>query len=161
MLDYYRSFGIRTVVFRQSCIYGPFQLGVEDQGWVAHFSKQILKQKPLTLFGDGYQVRDLLYVEDLVKLYEAAINNIEQVKGQVFNAGGGPKNSYSLLKVLALLQKKMGTRVDITYAPERLGDQVYFVANNAKARKLLHWRPTTAFTKGVDTMILWQKQNSR
>jgi CDP-paratose 2-epimerase len=159
MLDYHRSFGIRTVVFRQSCIYGPYQLGVEDQGWVAHFSKQLIHSKSITLFGNGYQVRDLLYVEDLVNLYDAAIQHIEKVQGQVFNAGGGPKNSYSLLEVLDILERKIGHAPPLTYAAERLGDQMYFVSNNTKAKKLVGWRPTTSFLKGVDQMILWQQHN--
>lgn len=159
MADYARSFGLKTVVFRQSCIYGPYQLGVEDQGWVAHFSKQFLMKKPITLFGDGYQVRDLLYVEDLVRLYELAAQKIGLTAGQVFNAGGGEKNSFSLLEVLALMEKKIGYAPPITTMTERLGDQKYFVSNNAKAKKMIGWKPTTPFVTGVDQMILWQKKN--
>lgn len=159
MTDYARSFSLKTVVFRQSCIYGPYQLGVEDQGWVAHFSKQFLMKKPITLFGDGYQVRDLLYVEDLVRLYERAAQKIAVTAGHVFNAGGGEANSYSLLEVLAILKKKIGYAPPLTTVKERLGDQKYFVSDNTKAKRVLGWEPTTSFVTGVDQMILWQQKN--
>ncbi len=159
MQDYTRSFGMRTVVFRQSCIYGPHQLGVEDQGWVAHFSKQILQNKPISLFGDGYQVRDLLFVEDLIRAYERAIQKIEIVGGMVFNVGGGVKNSFSLLQVLSILEKKSGHTASLTFQKERMGDQKYFVSNNAKAKKYLSWSPTTPFKVGVSSLISWQQNH--
>ncbi len=159
MQDYYRSFAVKTVVFRQSCIYGPHQLGVEDQGWVAHFSKQVLQNKPITLFGDGHQVRDLLYVEDLVKAYECAVNKINIIPGQVFNIGGGKKNSFSLRQVLAILEKKIGFRPQLMMEKERLGDQSYFVSDNSKAKKMLGWQPTTPFTTGISSLISWQQKN--
>lgn len=159
MQDYARSFGLKTVVFRQSCIYGPHQLGVEDQGWIAHFSKQYLKNLPITLFGDGYQVRDLLYVEDLVKAYESAIKKIDVVSGMVFNIGGGIENSFSLLQVLSLLGKKIGRSPKIHFKKERLGDQKYFVSDNGRAKKILDWQPTTLFEQGVDSLISWQQKN--
>ncbi len=159
MLDYHRSYGLKTVVFRQSCIYGPHQLGIEDQGWVAHFSKQVLNHRPITLFGDGYQVRDLLYVADLVKAYESAVEKIKNIGGQVFNVGGGKKNSFSLLQVLDILKEKTEISPQLTYNEERLGDQKYFVSNNEKAKKLLNWTPTTSFTNGVTNLISWQQKN--
>ncbi|PIZ92662.1 MAG: CDP-paratose 2-epimerase [Candidatus Magasanikbacteria bacterium CG_4_10_14_0_2_um_filter_41_31] len=161
MQDYARSFGLKTVVFRQSCIYGPHQLGVEDQGWIAHFSKQFLKNLPITLFGDGYQVRDLLYVEDLVRAYDNAIKKIDVVSGMVFNIGGGIENSFSLLQVLSLLGKKIGKNPEIHFEKERLGDQKYFVSDNGRAKKILDWQPTTLFKKGVDSLISWQQKNIR
>jgi len=159
MQDYARSFGLKTVVFRQSCIYGPHQLGVEDQGWIAHFSKQFLKNLPITLFGDGYQVRDLLYVTDLIQAYESAIKRIKDVSGMAFNVGGGLENSFSLIQVLSLLNKKIGSSPKIQFTQGRLGDQHYFVSDNSKAKKLLGWKPTTLFENGVDTLISWQKKN--
>jgi len=159
MQDYYRSFGIRTVVFRQSCVYGPHQMGVEDQGWVAHFSNQILHNKSITLFGDGNQVRDLLYVDDLIKAYKCAIEKMHIVSGQVFNIGGGKKNAYSLLQVIALLKKKTGSIPSLNYLAERLGDQKYFVSDNSKAKRLLNWQPTTSFKKGITSLISWQQKN--
>lgn len=159
--DYWKSYGIKTVVFRQSCIYGPFQIGVEDQGWVAHFSKQVLTNNPITIFGDGYQVRDLLYVEDLTDLYKRAIENIDRVKGEALNVGGGTGNSFSLIQVLDILEKETGHKPRITIKEERLGDQKYFASANTKAKKLLDWEPTTKFENGVKKMIEWQKDYLR
>jgi len=158
-LDYHRIFGLKTVVFRQSCIYGPHQLGVEDQGWVAHFAKQFLFKKSITIFGDGKQIRDLLYVEDLVEAYEKAIKNIDKVKGQAINIGGGEKNAYSLLEVVKMLEKEFGYKIPIYFDKKRVGDQKYFVSKNKKAKKLLNWQPKTLFSKGLKKLINWQKQN--
>ncbi len=158
-LDYARVFDLKTVVFRQSCIYGEHQLGVEDQGWVAHFSKQFLFKKKINIFGDGYQVRDLLYVEDLIEAYEKAIKNIKKVKGEVFNIGGGIKNSFSLLQVIDILEKNFGYKIKINYFPSRLGDQKFFVSNNSKIKKLLNWKPKTNFKTGLKKLIHWQKEN--
>lgn len=158
-LDYARIFKLNTVVFRQSCIYGPNQIGVEDQGWVAHFSKQFLFRKPITIFGDGHQVRDLLYVEDLVEAYDKAIKNINKVKGQALNIGGGIKNAYSLLQVINMLEKELGYKIKISYKQIRVGDQKYFVSKNAKIKKLLGWKSTTDFKKGLIKLINWQKNN--
>lgn len=157
--DYHRIFNLNTVVFRQSCIYGPFQIGVEDQGWVAHFSKQFLKNKFITMFGNGYQVRDLLYVEDLIRAYDLAIKNIKKVKGQVFNVGGGIKNSYSLLQVVELLEKQLEKKAILKYKKERLGDQKYFVSANKKIRRILNWVPKTQFPNGLKKLIDWQNNN--
>jgi len=156
--DYARIYGLNTVVMRQSCIYGPFQIGVEDQGWVAHFSKQFLSKKPISIFGDGKQIRDLLYVNDLIAAYELAIKKIKQVRGQAFNIGGGNKNTYSLLQVIALLEKKNGYRVPINFFKERIGDQRYFVSSNKKINRQLDWQVKTDFKIGLDKLIAWQKQ---
>lgn len=158
-LDYGRVYGLNTVVFRQSCIYGPFQFGVEDQGWVAFFSKQFLFKKSLTIFGDGYQIRDLLYVEDLVNAYQLAISNIKKVKGHAFNIGGGIKNAYSLLQVIKILENNFGYKIKINFDKERLGDQKYFVSKNEKIKKVLNWKPKTDFKKGIKHLIDWQKNN--
>lgn len=158
-LDYHRIYGMKTVVFRQSCIYGPHQLGVEDQGWVAHFSKQFIFKKPITIFGDGKQIRDLLYVEDLIKAYELAIKKIDTIKGQVFNIGGGIKNAYSLIEVIQLFQKKFAYKIKINYKKMRIGDQKYFVSANKKIKKILGWQPTVNFKNGVEKLINWQKEN--
>lgn len=158
-LDYGRVFNMNTVVFRQSCIYGPFQFGVEDQGWVAFFGKQFLFKKSLTIFGDGYQIRDLLYVEDLIQAYELAIKNIKKIKGQAFNIGGGIKNAYSLLQVIDILKDNFGYKIKIGFDNVRLGDQKYFVSKNKKINKMLSWKPKTNFLKGIKNMISWQKNN--
>ena len=158
-LDYHRIFNLNTVVFRQSCIYGQFQLGVEDQGWVAHFVKSYLLKNPLTIFGDGYQVRDLLYVDDLVKAYSLAIKQINQVKGQAINIGGGVNNRYSLLQVIDALNNSFGYKINIGFDKLRLGDQKYFVSSNKKAKRLLNWQPSTSFNIGLKSLINWQKKN--
>lgn len=158
-IDYYRIFSLNTVVFRQSCIYGPHQIGVEDQGWVAHFAKQFLFKKPITIFGDGYQVRDLLYVDDLIKGYEKAAKNIGKVKGQAFNLGGGIKNAYSLLNVIEVLERKFGYSVKVDFSLSRAGDQKYFVSANDRIRKSLGWAPVTDLERGLDKLIAWQKIN--
>lgn len=157
--DYSRIYDLKTVVFRQSCVYGQHQIGVEDQGWVAHFCKQCLNKKPITIFGNGYQVRDLLFVEDLVDAYDLAIQKINKVKGKALNIGGGITNAYSLIEVLNILKSKLKTTVKINYKKERLGDQKYFVSNNHKIDKLLGWSPKTAFSDGIDKLIIWQKNN--
>ena len=157
-LDYGRVYKMNTVVFRQSCIYGPFQFGVEDQGWVAFFSKQFLFKKSLTIFGNGHQIRDLLYVEDLIDAYQLAINNIKKVRGQAFNIGGGIKNAYSLLQVINILEDNFGYKIKIGFDKTRLGDQKYFVSKNEKIKKILGWRPKTDFLVGIKNMISWQKK---
>lgn len=158
-LDYSRVFNMNIVVFRQSCIYGPFQFGVEDQGWVAFFSKQFLFKKSLTIYGDGYQVRDLLFVEDLLRAYELAIKNINKVKGHAFNIGGGIKNAYSLLQVIDILEKNFDYKIKIDFGKVRLGDQKYFVSKNKKIKEMLKWKPEIDFKKGIKNMINWQKNN--
>lgn len=158
-IDYHRIYGLKTVVFRQSCIYGEHQLGVEDQGWVAHFTKQFLLKKPITIFGDGKQVRDLLYIEDLIGAYEKAILNIKKISGQAINIGGGEKNAYNLLEVIKILEKEFGYKVEIKFDKERVGDQKYFVSKNQRVKKLLSWKPKTPFIKGLKKLIAWQKEN--
>ncbi len=158
-LDYARIFGLKTVVFRQSCIYGKHQLGIEDQGWVAHFSKQFLFKKPVTIFGDGQQVRDLLYVNDLIQAYDLAIKNIKKTAGQVFNIGGGKENAYSLLEVIEILENEYGYKISIVFKKPRVGDQKYFVSKNEKIKKMLGWTPKTGFENGIKKLIDWQRKN--
>lgn len=158
-LDYHRIFDLNTVVFRQSCIYGPHQIGVEDQGWVAHFAKQFFWKKPITIFGDGKQIRDLLYVDDLISAYKIAIDKIKKIKGQVFNIGGGAKNSYSLLQVIDMLEKYFQHKVKINFDKERVGDQKFFISANKKIKTLLGWQPKTDFKDGLNKLIVWQKNN--
>jgi CDP-paratose 2-epimerase len=157
-IDYARNYNLKTVVFRQSCIYGPYQMGVEDQGWVAHFSKQILSGRPITIFGDGYQVRDLLLVDDLARAYQLAHEQIAKVQGEVFNIGGGPDNAYSLLQVLDLLEQAAQTSVKLKFDEARLGDQLWFVSDNHKLKKILNWEPQVRFETGLKILIAWQQK---
>jgi CDP-paratose 2-epimerase len=153
-LDYARSFDMRTVVFRQSCIYGPQQYGMEDQGWVAWFAICAEFNKPLTIFGDGNQVRDVLYVDDLLDLYEAAVLNIDQAKGQVFNVGGGPNNTLSLNELVNILNA--GPRaLQVSYSDWRPGDQKVFICDIAKATRLLGWVPKISPKEGIERLSKW------
>jgi CDP-paratose 2-epimerase len=131
MLDYARTFGLRTVVFRMSCIYGPHQFGTEDQGWVAHFLIQALKGKPITIYGDGRQVRDILFVEDLVNAFVLAQKNIDRLSGQAFNMGGGAGNTVSLLELLQLIESVSGRKPDAAFHDWRPSDQKYYVSDFA------------------------------
>src|SRR3954469_13355285 len=123
MLDYARTFGLKTVVFRMSCIYGPHQFGTEDQGWVAHFLIQALKNKPITLYGDGLQVRDVLFIDDLVDAFRLAHQRIDRTAGRVYNVGGGPVNAVSLLQAVEAIERLAGRRLAIEWSDWRPGDQ--------------------------------------
>ena len=159
MIDYARIYGLRTVVFRQSCIYGYRQFGIEDQGWVAWFTIATMLNKALSIYGDGKQVRDVLFIEDLIDGYEAAINNIDKIKGQAFNVGGGAKNTMSLLELIAFLEKFFGKKIPLKFAPWRPGDQPVFVCDISKAKKAFGWEPKTSPEKGVELLYEWVKDN--
>ncbi len=153
--DYSRLYDLPTVVFRQSCIYGVHQFGVEDQGWVAHFIIKVLKKKPITVFGNGMQVRDILYVDDLIHAYERAINKISKVNGEIFNIGGGVENSLSLLELLDKLEKRTNTTIPVTFAEKRPGDQDIYISNNTKIKKVLGWKPSVAVEDGLGKLFTW------
>lgn len=157
--DYARIYGLKTVVFRQSCIYGTRQFGIEDQGWVAWFCVAVATGQPFTIFGDGKQIRDVLWVGDLVDLYVRAIDRIGAASGQVFNVGGGPSNTLSLLELVARLEQAFGRRLAPPHADWRPGDQRVFVADVRKAERLLDWRPGVSTEEGVGRLIAWVKQN--
>ncbi|MGD0523141.1 MAG: NAD-dependent epimerase/dehydratase family protein [Candidatus Microgenomates bacterium] len=158
MLDYCRTFGLKTVVFRQSCIYGPHQFGNEDQGWVAWFVSAALQNKRITIYGDGKQVRDILYVDDLFAAWDTAVKKITQVKGIAFDIGGGIKNKISLLELIAILEKKLGRKVKIKFAPERLGDQEIFVSDNYLVKKLLGFSPKVDMESGLEILFKNEKK---
>jgi CDP-paratose 2-epimerase len=159
VIDYSRIYGLKTVVFRQSCIYGEHQFGVEDQGWVAWFTIAVLKGRHITIYGDGRQVRDVLYVGDLIELYDRALSKIEKVSGNAYNIGGSPKNTISLRECLAHLESRLKTKIKISHADVRAGDQPIFVADTRKASKDLGWKPTTSFKTGFDRMYGWMIEN--
>lgn len=159
MIDYARIYNMRTVVFRQSCIYGYRQFGIEDQGWVAWFTIAAMLEKPLTIYGDGKQVRDVLFIEDLADAYEGAIKNIEKVKGQAFNIGGGPKNTMSLLELIKFLEKFFGKKIPLKFSDWRPGDQPVFVCDIAKAKKVFGWAPKTTPEAGVKKLYEWVKDH--
>jgi len=157
--DYHRIYGLRSVVFRQSCIYGYRQFGLEDQGWVAWFIIASQLKRPISLYGDGRQVRDILFVDDLVDAYEAAYERIDQVAGQVFNVGGGPSNTISLLDLLEYLGRKQGAPVPYTTMNWRPGDQRVFVSDNRRAANQLEWTLKTGWQRGLDLLYAWVAEN--
>lgn len=155
VLDYARTFGIPATVFRMSCIYGPHQFGTEDQGWVAHFLIQSLRRRPLTLYGDGLQVRDVLFVEDLVDAMLLAHEHIDDTAGEAFNMGGGPRNTISLLDLMDLITEITGERPGFAIEPWRPADQRYYVSSTAKFERLTGWRPKTGVRHGVERLLAW------
>jgi CDP-paratose 2-epimerase len=158
--DYYRIYGLPSVVFRQSCIYGPRQFGIEDQGWVAWFVIAAVTGRPLAIYGDGKQVRDLLNVYDLLDAYDAAIERQDQVRGQVFNLGGGPDNTLSIWTQFGpLLERLLGKPVPVSRGDWRPGDQKVFVADIRKAEKALSWKPKYGVEKGIGELFDWVSTN--
>ena len=157
--DYARIYGLRTVSFRQSCIYGWRQFGVEDQGWVAWFTIAAVTGKPVTIYGDGRQVRDLLFVDDLCEAYDAAVERGERASGQVFNLGGGPDNTLSLLELVEQLDRLTRRPLRPAFAGWRPGDQPVFVADVTRASEALGWRPRTGVTEGVEKLARWVQEN--
>ena len=157
--DYARIYGLRTVVFRQSCIYGTRQFGMEDQGWVAWFTIRAVQGRPVTIFGDGRQVRDVLWVDDLLDAYELAICGIDEVRGRVFNLGGGPGFTMSLLELLELLKEQGGQAVEHSFTNWRPGDQRAFIADIRRAKEELGWQPRVAPAEGVSRLYKWVLQN--
>lgn len=158
--DYARVYGLRSVVFRQSCIYGPRQFGIEDQGWVAWFIIAAVTGRPITIYGDGKQVRDVLYVDDLLNAYDAAIERIDQVKGQIYNLGGGPENTLSIWAEFGpLLERLLGRPIPVSYGDWRPGDQRVFVADIRKAERELGWRPRVGVEEGIRRLTAWVQEN--
>jgi CDP-paratose 2-epimerase len=155
VLDFATSYGLGSVVFRMSCIYGPHQHGNEDQGWVAHFALRTLAGRPITVYGDGAQVRDLLFVEDLVDAMLLAAENGAALAGQAFNMGGGSANAVSLVEVLDLIAELHGRAPELTYAEERTGDQRYYVADTRRFEELTGWRPLVPATEGIGRLYQW------
>lgn len=157
--DYARIYGMRTVVLRQSCIYGPHQFGIEDQGWVAWFTLCSLLDHPVTIYGDGKQVRDVLYVDDLMAAFDAAVERIELVSGHVYNIGGGPANVLSLLDLIDLLNQWNSSKVHFSFGDWRPGDQRVYVSDIRKSRLELGWQPLVPPARGVRLMRDWMAAN--
>ncbi|WP_254600849.1 SDR family NAD(P)-dependent oxidoreductase [Caulobacter sp. S45] len=155
VLDYARSFGLPTAVLRMSCIYGPRQMGTEDQGWVAHFLIRALAGEPISIYGDGRQVRDILHVEDAVEAYMAVWRDIGRVGGRAFNLGGGPANAVSLRRLLAHIETLVGRPVLLDFSDWRAGDQRYFVADNRRAMAELGLKPARGWREGVAELAAW------
>jgi CDP-paratose 2-epimerase len=165
MLDYARGFGLNTVVFRHSTIYGGRQFATYDQGWVGWFCRQAIEtkgdptRKPFTVSGDGKQVRDLLHVSDAVQAYVSAYKHIDEARGHAFNIGGGLENSMSILELLLFLQERLDIRVKYDFLPWRHSDQKYFVADNAKAERIIQWVPKMSKEQGIEDTIQWESRS--
>jgi CDP-paratose 2-epimerase len=155
VLDYARSFGVPTLVFRMSCIYGQRQLGTEDQGWVAHFLIRALEGRPITIYGDGLQVRDILDVADAVNAYVAALRHIERVSGRAFNLGGGPANAVSLLELVDEMRAVTGRAIQLSFEDWRQGDQRWFVADTRAARAEFDLPTPRSWRDGVMRLAQW------
>jgi len=156
--DYARSFGLRTVVFRMSCIYGPRQFGTEDQGWVAHFMIRALAHEAVTLFGDGCQVRDILFVDDLVDAFERALQQIGALSGRAFNIGGGPRNVISLLELLDRVEALEGVRPEASMQAWRTGDQRYYVSDTQAFERATGWRARVNTAQGIERLHRWLRE---
>jgi len=155
VLDYARCYGLPAVVFRMSCIYGPHQCGNEDQGWVAHFAKETIAGRPITFYGDGRQVRDLLFVEDLVDAMETAHARITRTAGHAFNMGGGPSNAVSLRQVIAILAEATGQRPQIRCDEWRQGDQKYYVSDTRAFERATGWKARVGAEEGIRRLCRW------
>ena len=157
--DYSRMYGINSYVLRQSCIYGTNQYGIEDQGWIAWFVIASLLGKKITVFGDGKQVRDLLYIDDLNRLFEILANNKKKDIDRVYNVGGGLDFSLSILELLEILEKTLQIKIKVNFSKWRMGDQKLYISNNAKLKKTFGWEPTIHPKIGVKNLINWVKDN--
>ena len=158
--DYARIYGLRSIVFRQSCIYGPRQFGIEDQGWVAWFVIAAVLGRPITIYGDGKQVRDVLHVDDLLDAYDTAIEQIDVAAGKVYNIGGGPGNVMSVWAEFGpLLEKLLGKEISVARDDWRPGDQRVFYADIRKAENELGWKPKIRVEEGVEMLFEWVREN--
>jgi CDP-paratose 2-epimerase len=150
VLDYAKSFALPAVVFRMSCIYGPHQNGTEDQGWVAHFAIRAQDSLPVTIYGDGRQVRDLLFVDDLVEAMQLAHEHAGALTGTAFNLGGGAANALSVADAVELVGAS-----NVSYAEERPGDQRYYVADTRRFREATGWSPLVDAAEGIERLLHW------
>lgn len=158
--DYHRIYGLPTVVFRQSCIYGLRQFGIEDQGWVAWFIIAAILDRPITIYGNGKQVRDILFVNDLLDAYDAALNNLDKSAGNIFNVGGGRENTISIWTEFGpILEKQLGKKINVAWSDWRPGDQPVFISDIRKAKATLGWSPKVSAEEGIGRLIEWVKAN--
>ncbi|MBP1804813.1 SDR family NAD(P)-dependent oxidoreductase [Rubellimicrobium aerolatum] len=155
VLDYARSYGLPAAVLRMSCIYGPRQFGTEDQGWVAHFLIRALQGEPISVYGDGKQVRDVLHVADAVAAYRTVLANIDALSGRAFNLGGGPRNAVSLLSVLREIERIVDRRLPVTHGDWRQGDQHWFVADTARLTQATGWQARIGWREGLADLASW------
>ncbi len=153
--EYAHTYGLQTGVFRMSCIYGTRQFGTEDQGWVAHFVISSFLGKPLIIYGDGKQVRDVLFVEDLVRAFEAFVARASELRGAVLNIGGGPRFTLSLLELVGLIEDKLGQKLNVSFRNWRPADQKVYVSDIRRAEEQLSWKPNVGPKEGVGRIFEW------
>lgn len=159
--DYHRIYGLPTLVYRQSCIYGRRQFGVEDQGWVAWFIIAAIQGKPITIYGNGKQVRDILFVDDLMDAYDAGFAHLPDLGGQIFNIGGGRKNTISIwTEFKPMLENLLGKEIPTSSSDWRPGDQPVFISDIRKAKNILGWSPQISASKGIELLFNWVKENA-
>ncbi|NTV31485.1 SDR family NAD(P)-dependent oxidoreductase [candidate division WWE3 bacterium] len=157
--DYSRIYNIKSVVMRQSCIYGERQFGIEDQGWVAWFTIASVLGKSITIYGNGKQVRDVLHVEDLFNAWDIATKNIDTVSGTIYNVGGGPEHTMSLLELIDYIENLIGHKLTYTFSDWRPGDQPVYVSDITKAETELNWKPKITPRQGVEQLYYWVTEN--
>ena len=158
--DYHRIYGLRTVVMRQSCIYGPRQMGGEDQGWVAWFIIAALKGRPITIYGDGKQVRDILFIDDLLDAYDAAIAQIDHAAGRIYNVGGGPDNTLAIWSEFGpLLEELLDRPIPVVHGDWRPGDQKVYISSIAKMNDELGWAPNVGVREGITRLVNWARDH--
>jgi len=157
--DYQRIYGLKTLVFRMSCIYGYRQFGTEDQGWVAHFIISSVLNKALTIYGDGKQVRDILFIEDLINAMQLALDHINEIKGRVYNIGGGPQNTISLLELIEILEQLLNHKIEYKFEDWRPGDQKVYYTNTQNAKRDFNWEPLITKEDGVQKLFNWIRTN--
>jgi CDP-paratose 2-epimerase len=149
---------IPTVVLRMSCIYGTRQFGIEEQGWLSHFTLSILRGEPITIYGDGTQVRDVLFIDDYVRLLKILVENKDKVRGNAFNIGGGDKNKISVKEAISTISEDLGLPADTSYADWRKSDQKYYVSDISKIRGKIGWEPEVDVAEGLRRLEEWSKE---
>ncbi len=159
VIDYARIYGLRTMCLRQSCIYGINQFGIEDQGWVAWFTIAALLGKKISVYGDGKQVRDVLFIDDLLDAYLSAVKNAGKTAGNVYNIGGGPSNTLSIRELLSHLESHFGKKIEVSIEAWRPGDQKVFIADVSKAQREFGWVPRTSVEQGIAKLYQWASLN--
>lgn len=159
--DYASVFGLKTVTFRMSCIYGLRQFGNEDQGWVTHFLISSVLNKPIVIYGSGKQVRDVLFIDDLINAVDLAVSNIKKTKGEVFNMGGGPNNTLSLHELLNIINKRRTEKINVSFENWRPFDQKVYVSDISKAKKYFDWEPKIDKETGINRILNWIESNTQ
>ncbi len=157
--DYFRIYGLKTIVMRQSCIYGYHQFGIEDQGWVAWFIIASALGRPITIYGDGKQVRDVLFIDDLVRAFDIAYKKREAIAGKVFNIGGGPSNTLSIHELIRKIEGISSKKIQLKYEDWRPGDQKIFIGNISLAQIEFGWKPKIGPNIGIERLYSWVYKN--